>query len=154
MFVYIKSCQYSNFYTNCRFSSTNNFAYAQTLYRMSSLCRSYECMTIARVNIGVWTGWKVNNMQCNSPLPLCGDWVCFYWFHHVFPILSVILTEHHYNILTFSFFINFINAINYGNGMDEILMEIWRKHQAINQSKSKSGTWCDFFSNTIQLSPL
>jgi hypothetical protein len=28
----------------------------------------------------------------------------------------------------------------YGNGMDEILMEIWRKHQAINQSKSKSGT--------------
>jgi hypothetical protein len=40
------------------FSSTNNFAYAQTLYRMSSLCRSYECMTIARVNIGLLTGWK------------------------------------------------------------------------------------------------
>ena len=42
----------------CAFSSTNNFAHAQTLYRMSSLCRSYECMNIARVNIGVLTGWK------------------------------------------------------------------------------------------------
>jgi hypothetical protein len=41
----------------CVFSSTNNFAYAQMLYRMSSLCRSYECMNIARVNIGVLTGW-------------------------------------------------------------------------------------------------
>ena len=40
------------------FSSTNNFAHAQTLYRMSSLCRSYECMNIVRVNIGVLTGWK------------------------------------------------------------------------------------------------
>jgi hypothetical protein len=42
----------------CVFSSTNNFAHAQTLYQMSSLCRSYECMNIARVNIGVLTGWK------------------------------------------------------------------------------------------------
>jgi hypothetical protein len=40
------------------FSSTNNFTHAQTLYRMSSLCRSYECMNIVRVNIGVLTGWK------------------------------------------------------------------------------------------------
>ena len=39
-------------------SSTNNFAHAQTLYRMSSLCRSYECMNIARVNIGFFTGFK------------------------------------------------------------------------------------------------
>ena len=39
-------------------SSTNNLAHAQTLYRMSSLCRSYKCMNIARVNIGVLTGWK------------------------------------------------------------------------------------------------
>ena len=42
----------------CVFSSTNNFAHAQTLYRMSSLCRSYECMNIVKVNIGVLTGWK------------------------------------------------------------------------------------------------
>jgi len=42
----------------CAFSSTNNFAHAQTLYRMSSLCRSYECMNIVRVNIEVLTGWK------------------------------------------------------------------------------------------------
>ena len=40
------------------FSSTNNFAHIQTLYRMSSLCRSYECMNIARANNGVLTGWK------------------------------------------------------------------------------------------------
>jgi hypothetical protein len=32
--------------------------------------------------------------------PLCRVWVCFYWFHHVFPILSVILTKYHYAILT------------------------------------------------------
>jgi hypothetical protein len=32
--------------------------------------------------------------------PLCRVWVCFYWFHHVFPILSVILTRYHYTILT------------------------------------------------------
>ena len=38
--------------------STNNFAHAQTLYRMSSLCRSYECLNIPRVDIGVLTGWK------------------------------------------------------------------------------------------------
>ena len=42
----------------CAFSSTNNFAHMQTLYRMSSLCRSYECMTIVRVNIGFFTGFK------------------------------------------------------------------------------------------------
>jgi hypothetical protein len=42
----------------CSFSSTNNFAHAQALYRMSSLCRSYECMNIAQVNIGDLTGWK------------------------------------------------------------------------------------------------
>ena len=28
--------------------------------------------------------------------PLCRAWVCFYWFYHVFPILSVILTKYHY----------------------------------------------------------
>ena len=39
-------------------SSTNNFAHAQALYRMSSLCRSYECMNIVRVNIGFFTGFK------------------------------------------------------------------------------------------------
>ena len=42
----------------CAFSSTNNFAHAQTFYRMSSMCRSYECMNIARVNIGFFTGFK------------------------------------------------------------------------------------------------
>ena len=42
----------------CVFSSTNNFAHAQTLYRMRSLCRSYECMNIVRVNIGFFTGFK------------------------------------------------------------------------------------------------
>jgi hypothetical protein len=42
----------------CAFSSTNNFAHAQTLYWMSSLCRSYECMNIVRVNIGFFTGFK------------------------------------------------------------------------------------------------
>jgi hypothetical protein len=42
----------------CAFSSTNNFAHAQTLYRISSLCRSYEFMNIAQVNNGVLTGWK------------------------------------------------------------------------------------------------
>ena len=42
----------------CAFSSTYNFAHAQALYQMSSLCRSYECMNIARVNIGVLAGWK------------------------------------------------------------------------------------------------
>ena len=38
--------------------STNNFAHAQTLYRMNSLCRSYECMNIVRVNIGIFIGYK------------------------------------------------------------------------------------------------
>ena len=45
-------------FVSCDFSSSNNFAHAQTLYRMSSLCRSYECMNIVRVNIGDLTGWK------------------------------------------------------------------------------------------------
>jgi hypothetical protein len=40
------------------FFSTNNFVHAQTLYRMRSLCRSYECMNIVRVNIGFFTGFK------------------------------------------------------------------------------------------------
>ena len=40
------------------FYSTNNFAHTQTLYRMSSLCRSYECMNIVRVNIWFFTGFK------------------------------------------------------------------------------------------------
>ena len=40
----------------CRVSSsTNNFAHAQTLSRMSSLS---GCMNIARVNIGFFTGFK------------------------------------------------------------------------------------------------
>jgi hypothetical protein len=106
IFFNIKSCQYSMFYTNCswifiesvnvfvlpRFdlchvlsSSTRNFAHAQTLSRMSSLS---GCMNIARVNNFPFIG------------PLCRVWVCFYWFHHVFPILSVILTKYHYIILT------------------------------------------------------
>ena len=40
----------------CAFSSTNNFSHAEALYRMRSLCRSYECMNIVRVSIGVLTG--------------------------------------------------------------------------------------------------
>jgi hypothetical protein len=40
------------------FFSTNNFSHAQTLYRMRSLCRSYECMNIVRINIGFFTGFK------------------------------------------------------------------------------------------------
>ena len=43
---------------NMWFFSANNFAHAQTLYRMSSLCRSYECMNIVRVNIECFTGCK------------------------------------------------------------------------------------------------
>jgi hypothetical protein len=42
----------------CAFFSTNNFAHAQTLYRMRSLYRLYECMNIVRVNIGFFTGFK------------------------------------------------------------------------------------------------
>ena len=42
----------------CAFYSTNNFAHAQTLYRMRSLRRSYECMNIVQVNIGFFTGFK------------------------------------------------------------------------------------------------
>ena len=36
----------------------------------------------------------------NFPIirPLCRVWVCFYWLHHVFQILSVILANYHYNI--------------------------------------------------------
>ena len=40
------------------FFSTTNFAHAQTLYRMRSLCRSYECMNIVGVNIGFFTRFK------------------------------------------------------------------------------------------------
>jgi hypothetical protein len=38
----------------------------------------------------------------NFPIirPLCRVWVCFYCLHHVFQILSVILTKYHYIILT------------------------------------------------------
>ena len=50
----------------CAFSSTNNFAHAQTLYRMSSLCRSYECVNIVWVNIGVLTEWKKIKLQRTS----------------------------------------------------------------------------------------
>jgi hypothetical protein len=50
----------------CAFSSTNKFAHVQTLSRMSSLCRLYECMNIARVNIGVLTGWKKIKQRCIS----------------------------------------------------------------------------------------
>ena len=48
----------------------------------------------------------VNNMQYNLftifPLsdPFAQFGFIFYWFHHVFPILSVILTKYHYIILT------------------------------------------------------
>ena len=42
----------------CAFFSTNNFAHVQALYRMGSLCRSYECMNIVRVNIGFFAGFK------------------------------------------------------------------------------------------------
>jgi hypothetical protein len=40
------------------FFEQNIIKATQTLYRMSSLFRSYECLNIARVNIGVLTGWK------------------------------------------------------------------------------------------------
>ena len=36
----------------CAFSSTSNFAHAQTLYRMSSLCRSYEYCVGKHWNLG------------------------------------------------------------------------------------------------------
>jgi hypothetical protein len=48
----------------------------------------------------------VNNMQYNlfTIFPLSGSFAEFgfflYWCHHVFPILSVILTKYHYIILT------------------------------------------------------
>jgi uncharacterized membrane protein len=45
------------------FFSTNNFAHAQMLYRMRSLCRSYECMNIVWVNIGFFTGFKKLKQQ-------------------------------------------------------------------------------------------
>ena len=44
---------------------------------------------------------QVLSMICNTiclQFSLCRVWVCFYWFHHVFPILSVILTKYHYTI--------------------------------------------------------
>jgi hypothetical protein len=40
------------------FCLNKQFRTSQTLYQMSSLCRSYECMNIVQVNIGVLTGWK------------------------------------------------------------------------------------------------
>ena len=42
----------------CFFFPTDNFAHAQTLYRMRSLCRSFECMNIVWVNIACFTGCK------------------------------------------------------------------------------------------------
>jgi hypothetical protein len=39
-------------------SSTNNFAYAQTLCRLSSLCGSYECMNTVRVSNACFIGCK------------------------------------------------------------------------------------------------
>jgi hypothetical protein len=53
-------------YAMCFFFSTNNFAHAQTLYRMRSLCRSYECMNIVRVNIGFFAGFKKIKQRRNS----------------------------------------------------------------------------------------
>ena len=58
----------------CAFSSAYNFAHAQTLYRMRSLCRSsmviwlyswmYEYWSIlCLVNIGILTGWKKIKQQ-------------------------------------------------------------------------------------------
>jgi hypothetical protein len=51
------SCRIRQYFCLCRM-----FFLQQTIshmrYRMSSLCRSYECMNIVRVNIGVLTGWK------------------------------------------------------------------------------------------------
>jgi hypothetical protein len=44
-----------------RLSELNLFAHAQTLYRMSSLCRSYECMNIVRVNIECFNGTRESN---------------------------------------------------------------------------------------------
>ena len=49
---------------------------------------------------------QVLSIICNTicfhfPIvPLCRVWVCFYGLHHVFLILSVILTKYHYIILT------------------------------------------------------
>jgi hypothetical protein len=40
------------------FFSANNFTHVQMLYRMRSLCRSYECMNIMQVNIECFTGCK------------------------------------------------------------------------------------------------
>jgi hypothetical protein len=42
------------------------FAHAQTLYRMRSLCRSYECMNIVQLNIGFFTGFKKIKQRCIS----------------------------------------------------------------------------------------
>ena len=47
----------------------HNFAHAQALYRMSSLCRSYECINIAQVNIRDLTGWtKIKQRRISFPL--------------------------------------------------------------------------------------
>ena len=48
---------------------------------------------------------QVLSIICNRiclHFSLCRVWVCFYWFHHVFLILSVILTKYHYIILTYN----------------------------------------------------
>ena len=48
---------------------------------------------------------QVLSIICNTiclHFSLCRVWVCFYWFHHVFLILSVILTKYHYIILTYN----------------------------------------------------
>jgi hypothetical protein len=45
-------------FVTCAFYSANNFTHAQTLYRIRSLCRSYECMNIVWVNIECFTGCK------------------------------------------------------------------------------------------------
>jgi hypothetical protein len=55
-------------YDMCFFSA-NNFAHAETLYRMRSLCRSYECMNIMWVNIECFTGCKRIKQQRISFVP-------------------------------------------------------------------------------------
>jgi hypothetical protein len=54
------SCRICQCFGLCHmlFFSTNNIAHVQALYRMRSLCRSYECRNIVRVNIGFVTGFK------------------------------------------------------------------------------------------------
>ena len=47
----------------CTFSSTNKFAHAQTLSRISSLSGRIICLISMRVNIGVLTGWRKINQR-------------------------------------------------------------------------------------------